>query len=293
MQLSRTSVAVKSGHSVRKLRFFTLLQTYINRLDTCIYLCERVGRISAHECIVLVGVYWDNVAVARREVKAVIRARQGGEVFEVGGLLHNVVAVAVSIGHHQPLGGVEHFVDIRTFNADVSLGDLLYLAVRTACVIGFREVDTFVGLIFVIHIVGAVLTDNIGVDSVVAVLRSKEKSRRCIELFQIPAVSIVHNRAVVSSGNSRREVYHIRLLFGIVDSLRSPSAVAFHHIRVLVGYLDNCVIEPVNEIGGFGGNEIAVAVPAEGGLHIRSEEMIETVLAFENVGIAYALSSGV
>ena len=155
--------------------------------------------------------------------------------------------------------------------------------------IGFCEVDTLVGLVLVVHIVFVVLENNIRVDSVVAVLRSKEERRCGLDSFEVLAVNIVHYRSVVRAGNSCSEVYHIRLLLGIVDSLRSPCTVALHHIRVLVRYLDNGVIEPVYEVGRFGGDEVTVAVPAEGGFHIGSEQVVETVLALKDVGISYAL----
>ena len=201
--------------------------------------------------------------MTRREVEAVTASAECGEVGKVTGLLHNIVAVTICIGHHKPLVLTYELVYVRTLNAKIALGDLFYLSVRTACVVGGRKIDTLVGFILVVHIVLAVHIDYIRIYGVIAVLRRKEKLRIGVKLLHVLAVCIVHYRSVIAVRNSCRKVYHVGLLLRIIYRLRSPCTVSPLHERVFVGYLNACLVEPVYKVGGLCAEQISVAVPAQ------------------------------
>ena len=153
----------------------------------------------------------------------------------------------------------------------------------------FCEEDALCGLILIIHIVFAVFIDDIGVDCIVTGFRCKQQGRGSVELHHVLAVCVIHDRAVIGAGDARRKVDHVGFLFRIPDRLRSPCAVAVHHVRIFVCDLNQGFIEPVNEVGRFRADQIAVAVPAERGFHIGRQQMPETVLPFEDIRIADAL----
>ena len=90
------------------------------RLCAGIYGVQTFRRESTHQCIVLVAVYGDNIAVTRSEIEAVAASVHCFEIFKVSGLLHHIISVSVGVGHHHPFVGIVELVYVRSFYADIA-----------------------------------------------------------------------------------------------------------------------------------------------------------------------------